>query len=607
LLFGLACMVAIVITLPAAETDPPASPGVVDELRTLLDGLTGPTEFLHPDDAFRLILEPAGAEMLVARFQIAKRYYLYRDKTSFEQTAGTARLKPYTLPPGTPKQDEYFGDVRVYLQDTDVLLPISATGEPTDGSDTITLVARYQGCAEDGICYPPAQKTLSVAIPGSASLLELSSPPLTTATQLIGYLVVAFGAGFLLSFTPCVLPLIPILSSVIAGQQGSSIQRGRSGALAIAYVLGTAVTYTAVGAVAGATGDQLQAYFQNIWAIGAVSLILVLMALSMFGLYTIQMPGFLQSRLVERSKILAGSTITIVFMLGALSALVVGACVSPLLISILSIAILKGDPYLGAALMFSMALGMGVVLTAVGFGAGFLLPQAGPWMKRIKHFFGLMLLGVAIYLLDTIQAVPILLLWAALLLGAGIYLTATQKSPALARGWRYLSKGTSAILIAWGVLAMIGSFSGNREILRPVSISWLEDIGLSPTQSRRALGSEFVRINGLEELDQQLASARSAGKPVLLDYYADWCTDCIRMENSTFRDPRVVAALQRFVRLQIDVTDPNHQDNRAVKRRYGVFGPPAMLFFDQSGNELRTKRLYGYRSADEFLIFLQIM
>ena len=225
-------------------------------------------------------------------------------------------------------------------------------------------------------------------------------------------------------------------------------------------------------------------------------------------------------------------------------------------------------------------------------------------MVQIKHLFGVMLLGVTIYLLGAIQAVPVLLLWAVLLLAVGIYLAVMQKLPIASRSWCYLRKGIGAILIVWGALAMIGSFSDNRDVLRPVSISWLESTVSSPIQRPVDSGSEFVHINGLKELDQQLANARTTGKPVLLDYYADWCTDCIRMENSTFRDPRVVAELQRFVRLQIDVTDPNHQSSRAVKQRYGVFGPPAMLFFDPSGNELREKRLYGYRSADEFLILL---
>jgi thiol:disulfide interchange protein DsbD len=588
----------------AQETNSlPSDNSPVTALRALLDSGSGQTEFLDPDKAFQLSLESAGEGMLVARFLIAKGYYLYRDKMGYAQVDGSTKLGSYSLPPGLAKQDDYFGNVEIYENEVNILLPVSMDHLPAPSTATIALVATYQGCAEKGICYPPIKKSFSIVLP--AGLTQVTQPadsmPMTS-TRLVGYLAVAFATGILLSFTPCVLPLIPILSSVIAGQ-GRKIRRGRTGALSIAYVVGMAATYTAIGAVAGATGEQLQAYFQNVWAIGAVCLVLVLMALSLFGLYTVQMPAFLQSRLAARGDRLAGGTLSMIFALGVVSALVVGACVSPLLISILSIAFLKGNPVLGGALMFSVALGMGVVLICIGFGAGFLLPRAGPWMESVQRLFGLMLLAVAIYLLGAIPAVPVLLLWAILLIGAAGYVG--SKSLLLLSGHtRQLGNGVALVLVAWGVLALIGGFGGKRDILQPVTMGWLQENDNSSLRSNATHGVIFTQVSGLKELDQHLASARADDKPVFLDYYADWCTDCVRMKKTTFSDTRVVAALQRFVVLEADVTDPRLSDSRAVKQRFNVFGPPAILFFDTTGTELKAHRLYGYRTADELLLLI---
>jgi thiol:disulfide interchange protein DsbD len=588
----------------AQETNSPSSNNSpVTALRALLDNPDGQTEFLNPDDAFQLNLESAGEGMIVARFLIAKGYYLYRDKMGYAQVDGTAKLGPYSLPPGLAKQDDYFGNVEIYEDEVNVLLPVSLSDLPTPDMATIALVATYQGCADRGICYPPIEKSFSMVLP--AGLTQATQPtgslPMTS-TRLVGYLAAAFATGLLLSFTPCVLPLIPILSSVIAGQ-GRMIRRGQTGALSIAYVLGMAATYTAIGAVAGATGEQLQAYFQNAWAIGTVSLILVVMALSLFGVYTVQMPGFLQSRLAASGDRLAGGTLGMIFALGVVSALVVGACVSPLLISILSIAFLKGNPVFGGALMFSVALGMGVILICIGFGAGFLLPRAGPWMGLVQRLFGFMLLAVAIYLLNAIPTVPVLLLWAILLISAAGYI-GSKSLLALSGHARQLGSGVALVLVAWGVLALIGGVGGKRNILQPVTIGWLQKNDYSSPISNATHGVAFAQISGLKELDQHLARARADNKPVLLDYYADWCADCVRMKSTTFLDPRVVTALQHFVVLEVDVTDPRLSDSRALKQRFNVFGPPAILFFDPAGTELTAYRLYGYRTADELLLLV---
>lgn len=582
---------------------PPA--GSLKDLRGLIGGQ--PEEFLDPDVAFKLDLAPRDARSVIATFQIAPGYYLYRDKLKFEAQDG-ARLGALSLPAGKAHEDESVGKTEVYYNSVEAVLPITQTADP------LTIKAQYQGCAEKGICYPPITKTFTLSLPAAAAAEEPtpSAPHRSAVTPagaketipaqapgqgFWGYVIGAFITGILLTFTPCVLPMIPILSSIIVGE-GEEITRARGGALSIAYVLGTAVTYTAAGAVAGATGEQLQAYFQNPLAIGAIALVLVLLALSMFGLYDLQLPSAMQSRLTEKTQGIRGGKLGMVFVMGMMAALIVGACVSPLLIAALGVAITTGDPVLGGAIMFAMALGMGVFLLALGFGAGYLIPRAGAWMDKVKYAFGVLLLGVAITLLSALPETPVLFLWSALFIVTAVYLGATQALPADASGWRKLAKGAGVFLLAWGVLALIGAMQGNRDILHPVTLAaGGASAGAAPGQPAHL----FTRVNSLAELDAQLAQAQAARRPVLLDYYADWCTDCVRMEKTTFASPEVRTALGRFMLLQADVTDAGGEFSKAVKKRYGVFGPPAMLFFGPDGGEHKELRRYGYMAAAEFL------
>ena len=580
----------------------------VTDLRQLLGVATNEPEFLDVDEAFHLDIKANGPQTLSAHFTIAPGYYLYQDKLSF-LSVGNPALADYNLPGGKTKHDPYFGDVAIYSADFAVDLALARGA----GSKEMRVDASYQGCAEKGICYPPVSKSFTIALgqlisdavaatPTAAPVPE-SADDAISGSALAGYLGVAFGTGLLLSFTPCVLPLIPILLGSVVGQSGGGRLRGAT--LSVVYVLGTTVTYAAIGAVAGATGDQLQAYFQNIWAIGTIALILALMALSMFGLYNVQLPSVLQSRLSASSQRLGGSA-SMIFVLGALSALIVGACVSPLLISVLSIAILHGDPWLGAALMSALALGMGVILIAAGAGAGYLIPRNGLWMERVKQIFGVMLLGVAIYLLGAVPDVPVLLMWAALFIITAVYLGATRALPQQASGWQMLFKGMGTVLLVWGVLAMIGGFSGNRNILAPVSLESLGSRGLLPSDATITT-VHFTQIDSLSTLGNALKSANASGHKVLLDFYADWCTDCIRMEESTFRDPGVTAALADYRLLQVDVTDPDDPKTSAIKKRYGVFGPPAMLFFNANGDENTAQRLYGYTGPQAFVALLKTL
>ncbi|MDP6724029.1 MAG: protein-disulfide reductase DsbD [Arenicellales bacterium] len=574
----------------------PAVGNSVTDLKKLL-GIGAPEDsFLNEDDAFAVQAIPApGGDAIRVIFEIAEGYYLYRSKMGFTIEGGTAALSSAELPPGEEKTDEYFGLMEIYHGRVEINLPLERAHV---GPEEVILHLAYQGCAEAGICYPPIKRKISLTLPPVEA--TASAPVDPEASEETGsflvYMLAAFGAGLLLTFTPCVLPMIPILSSVIVGQ-GERLTRARGGALSIVYVLGTAATYTVAGVVAGLTGEQLQAYFQNIWAIGGLSLLFVIMALSMFGLYDLQMPSTIQSRLEGRTRGMGGSY-SMVFFLGALSALIVGACVSPVLIAVLSIAIAAGDPVLGGLTMFSMALGMGLILVVIGFSAGFLIPHAGAWMDRVKQSFGVMLLGVAIYLLGAIPEVPVLLLWGALLIITGVFLGAVQALPKEKRGWQVLWKGVGIVLLIWGVLALVGGFAGKRDILNPLPLELLS--GSDPTVENIDRDELFTQVPDMATLERELEAASRNNQPLLLNFYADWCIDCLRMEEATFKDATVLGGLERFVALQVDLTDPGNPLTKEIKRHFGVFGPPAMLFFDSAGEEQIRLRRYGYLSVGKF-------
>ena len=612
------------VALPAAQAQAPASSS--REVRSLKDlaQIVSPNdqqEVVDPEQAFKVSVSDGGDRTLTARFDIADCCYLYRDKMRFEVKGEGVRLGKYVLPAGKKKQDEFFGATEVYYRGLDVKLPLEARG-PLPSQFTVQV--SYQGCSEKGvtICYPPTTKSFQIAAAatgltaapaGTAATAPAAPAPAagdrgTAGKPFVLAVLAAFGAGLLLTFTPCVLPMIPILSSIIVGTGEKKITKWQGGLMSYAYVFGTAVTYTAAGIVAGKTGDQLQAQFQNPWAIGTFSVVLVLLALSMFGLYTLQMPAFIQSSLQQRSDKLRTrrGTYAGLFVMGLISALIVGACVSPVLIGALGAAIAAKDPVLGGGIMFALAHGQGAILIAVGLGAGWLLPRAGAWMDHVKHAFGVLLIAVAIYLLGYLPDVPVLYLWAALLIATSVYLGVAVGARKIASGWRYAWKGMETLLLVWGVLALLGAFNGNRDIFNPLPA--FAPGGTAPTARDTSPNapSLFQPVKTIAELDGRLAEAKAAGKPVLLDYYATWCTDCLRMEQSTFRDPRVRDLVgNRFVALQADVTDPNDPESKAIKQRFGVYGPPAMLFFGADGVERRKLRTYGYKNAEAFLQLLQ--
>ncbi len=406
----------------------------------------------------------------------------------------------------------------------------------------------------------------------------------------------SFAAGLLLTFTPCVLPMVPILSSIIVGQ-GEGISKAKAFYLSAAYVLGTAVTYTVMGALAGATGEQLQGYFQNVWAIGIISLIFVAMALSMFGLYQIQLPSFIQSRLNAGSQNIKGGSGPMVFLLGMISALILGACVSPILISFLGIAISKADPVLGAVTMFFMALGMGVPLLLLGLGAGHLLPKAGEWMDKVKYTFGGLLLATAVYIFNELDILPPLLLWGILFIVISIYLGALQPLEPNVSGWYKLLKGVGVVILVWGMLLLIGAAYGQRDILKPLPKLTVQNSAVISEENY----VPFALINMLDDLDTKKEQAVKEGKFLVIYFYKDTCPVCRKLKATTFQDMKVRDALKRdYIAVRVNITDSSNIESQALQQEYNVFGSPAFVFFDKKGKELRAEMFYGYQGPEEF-------
>ncbi len=583
-----------------------SEPDLAKELRSALGSSFVQQEFLPVDEAFRLTIQAISPTSVSADFQVAEGYYLYRDKIQFT-TQPEDSIESAALPSGKTKQDPYFGEVEIYETG------FTATVGFSRDIAGLTLHASYQGCANDGICYSPVNKTFDLSNLKGVVPVNLPSDTAvddgqTRNRSMPALLLAAFAAGLLLTFTPCVLPMIPVLSSILAGQ-GQSLTRTKGGLIALSYVLGTSVTWAAMGALAGATGDQLQAYFQNVWAIGLLSALLVVMALAMFGVFTLQVPGAVQERLQRHTQSLVGS-VPLVFLLGLASALIIGACVSPVLISVLGIAITSGSALLGAGLMFTMAIGMGLPLIALGVGAGYLIPRAGPWMEKVRQGFGVMLIALAIWFLGTLPQIPVLLLWGGFFIILSVFAGAARRSDDTVSNWQRLEKGVGIILLVWGIVAVVGGLTGQRDIFRPLPPSLFNSVpatggSADAVRAERIDEPVFVRVSDPVELQRQLAVAKSENRKVLIDYYADWCVDCVRMEETTFSDPRVREKLKAgFVALQIDVTDPKDEAKKQLKREFGVFGPPATIFLDENGQALDDKGFYGYMDSEAFLALL---
>jgi len=427
-----------------------------------------------------------------------------------------------------------------------------------------------------------------------------------SAQSTLGIMLGAFVSGILLTFTPCVLPMVPIVSSIIAGQ-GEEVTKTKAVMLAVAYVLGTAVTYAIMGALAGATGEQLQAYFQNVWAIGAITLVFVLMALSMFGLFTIQLPSFIQSRLNAESQGIKGGNMGMVFLLGMISALILGACVSPVLISFLSVAISTSDATLGALTMFSLALGMGVPLILLGFGAGYLIPKAGMWMDKVKYFFGVLLLGVAIEIFSSLELVNTLLLWGVYAVGISIYLGATQRLSLKSSGWQKLQKAFATVLLIWGTILLVGAGYGETNIYSPLpkaSVTYVEQ------GEKVKLSGEhpFEEIANITAYDIKRRQAMDEGKTMIMFFHTDTCPVCKHLRDTTFKDPRVQEKLKKeYVAVSVNMTDKTDKKIEELKVMFQVFGPPGFVFINSEGKEMKDEKFYGYQEPEEFYDTLDLI
>ena len=430
------------------------------------------------------------------------------------------------------------------------------------------------------------------------------------ATQsTVGIMLGAFVSGVLLTFTPCVLPMVPIVSSIIAGQ-GEDVTKTKAVLLAVAYVLGTAVTYAIMGALAGATGEQLQSYFQNVWAIGAMTLVFVLMALSMFGLFTIQLPSFIQSKLNAGSQGMKGGSFIPVFLLGMVSALILGACVSPVLISFLSVAISTSDATLGALTMFALALGMGVPLILLGIGAGFLVPKAGMWMDKVKYFFGTLLLGVAIEIFSNLELVNTLFLWGAYAVGIAIYLGATRRLSLKATGWQTLQKAVATLALVWGIILLVGAGYGGLDIWHPLPKTVVNVVGGSgDSKANRLSGAmPFEEVNSLTAYEIKRRQAMDEKKSMIVFFHTDTCPVCKHLRDTTFKDPKVQQILRdKYVAVSVNITDKSDKKIAVLKKKFQVFGPPGFVFLDPEGEVLEDEKFYGYQEPSEFYDTLDLI
>ncbi|AKH21328.1 protein-disulfide reductase DsbD [Sedimenticola thiotaurini] len=589
-------------------------------------GIQEEDEIPSPEQAYQLSATVEQADRIRLNWQIAPGTYLYQDKIGVTLKSGDGvQLGQFKLPPAEIKQnalkpDGSFGDLPVYHDSIDLPLPlIRSSSDVTD----IELQVNYQGCAEAGVCYPPARKVFALTLPAlsaaqasaapqqpqqamAATAVQTSSAagePQSEMDEIASTLaggntllitLLFFGLGLALSLTPCVFPMIPILSGIIAGQ-GTGITTYKAFILSLVYVLAMSVTYTGAGVLAGLFGQNLQAAFQDPWILSFFALVFVGLALSMFGFYELQLPSSWQSKLTERSNKQSGGSLVGVAIMGFLSALIVGPCVAPPLAGALIYIGQTGDALLGGLALFALAMGMGTPLIIIGTSAGKYLPRAGSWMDKVKAVFGVGMLAVAIILLERVVPADIaMLLWGILLVVSAIYMGAIGELPVEASGWDRLWKGLGMVLLIYGSLMLIGAAAGGKDTVQP-----LRGLFAAGTTSESA-HLQFKRIKTVADLEREVAAASSAGKPVMLDFYADWCVSCKEMERYTFSDPQVMAALSDAVLLQADVTANDEQDVALLQGHFGLPGPPSIMFYGRDGQERKGYRVVGFKAAEEF-------
>jgi len=602
-------------------------------------GLSDEDEIPAPDTAFQLSAKfednnnPNNSSINTS-IKIYPKTYLYQDKIKIALLDGKGhQIKQLTLPAGDLKNDEFFGEMMVYHDQVNIHIPI--TSNP-DASNQFTLSYGYQGCVEDRICYPPITKYLkldlaqndisisdvqpaldeqSAAVNVSSIVEEPSSEIRTANTELseqdqfasiienenLLFVIGAFFlAGILLTFTPCVFPMIPILSGIIAGQ-GETITTRKAFTLSLVYVLAMASTYAIVGAIVGKFGAEfnIQIWFQDPVILSVFSIIFVLLALSMFGFYELQMPSFIQSKVTEISNRQKGGNLVGVGIMGVLSAIIVGPCITAPLVGALIFISKSQDVLLGGLALFALGMGMGVPLMLIGTSAGKFLPKAGTWMDAVKAVFGVLLIAVAIWLMERVLPTSItMLLMAILIIISAIYMGALEPITASHSGWRRLWKGVGLIMLAYGLFYLVGVATGSKDLIQPLKgiVSVTAQGGSTTTAEQRII---FKQIKGQDGLNSALALSAGEGKLAMLDFYADWCISCKEMEKYAFTHPDVLAALSGVVTLQTDVT-ANDKIDQQLMSALGIYGPPAILFFDENGKEIKNRRVVGEMSGEDF-------
>lgn len=567
---------------------------------------------LPADKAFVLSVKPADTKTLTAHWDIAPGYHLNKDSFNFNIVSpSSTQLGTINYPAGIAKHSDVLGDYQVYEKAVDIPLPLTNAN-----AKQVTVAVTYQGCSDSGFCLPPKTKQFTVDLtnaPVAAATTASADPTATnndanaqpqdsisamlSKQNIFVTLLAFFGFGILLAFTPCILPMIPILSGIIVGQ-GKQITTLKAFWLSLTYVLAMAVTYAVAGVIAGLAGSYVQGMLQNPWVIGSFSVIFVLLALSLFGFYELRMPNFLHATVSEMSNKQSGGTYVGVGVMGVLSTLIVSPCVTAPLVGALGYIGRTGNAVLGGSALFTLGLGMGLPLLIIGTAGGKFLPKAGGWMDSVKAFFGVLMLGVAILMIGRIVTPELtMVLWAALLVISAVYMGAFTHVPNT--GFGKLWKGISVILLVYGLILLVGAGMGNTNPLTPLSLP-----GVNLVSNAEAANSQFTVVKSLPELQKVLATAQTQNKPAMLDFSAEWCVSCKELDHSTFKDPQVQNVLNQFVLIRADVTDDN-AEIKALEKQFNIFAPPAIVFFDTKSQEIPSARVAGAMGPEAFLDHLK--
>ncbi len=568
----------------------PAAAGLFDSRPSpTLGGLNNSADFLPVREAFRLSVVEATPDRVKLRFVAAEGYYLYRHRFQFTTATPGVTIGDATLPEGKHKTDDYFGEVEVYYGVLDVDVPVrNPQGLP------FKLQVGYQGCADKGLCYPPETESFDIeaSAPEAAASARTAEPPVASDTPAMWRSVALFFlAGLGLTFTPCVLPMLPILSGVVLrGEIGGM----RSFLLALAYVLPMAAGFAMLGALMGVFGAELnlQARLQSAWILVPFALFFVAFALAMFGLFELRLPQAVGYRLERIAGNATGGSFMGAALLGAVSSLLVSPCVSAPLAGALLYISASGDALGGGLKLFALGLGMGTPLVLFAIGGGALLPKSGPWMVTVRNVFGVLLLAVAVWMLERVLPGPLALgLWGLLAAGTALFLGTLEFTRKTAR--EKLAQLCGLALMVYALAAWVGALQGSTDPLQPLPA--LSSSGVASP----AAADAWQTVTTPAQLDAQFQAARAAGQPLMLDWYADWCISCKVIEREVFADAQIAPRLAAYRLVRFDITESN-AEQRQLLDRYKLFGPPAVLFFDRSGRELADARVVGEIDASGF-------